>query len=677
LNLNWEAHGTTSASEVSATTLTISLWYQDTTWVPIHTVTTSAYSIDRAYGWGEYAIPQPFADYIHNDEIKIRVELSHQLPTPQDWTQRLYLRWILLEVWNDVALNTINASTVDVLSTGFECTGTSAALYAEDAASLQFSRITAPSGESGQLQFAVEYNLGYYGMSPLFGLRFGHYDWCSVEGGAAFSYTGRIYIEDGASDPFLCLLRRNPGDPVSPDTRHAIVPLEGDWRQGQVIRLRFEINYTVSTSTTIAIDVDWAGLQIVREPHPIVLCEALNDTLYAKQTAWFNITCLDGKAPITEVRLSPWGDLIGNAAGSYFYSHYVSAAGATNLSLLVQDAEADEYTLPVGSLQALYRPIAITLYLTEDPLLQEFVIQLLMKDLLANTPLALYPFTKTIYKNGSWFRQQTHQTTPQGSFTIHESVLDYLDWNYTVTISTAQTPIYEATSVQSSIILSQCPPYLFINNVSYAVPLKANDQITLNYTALCQTPLQALWLYKNNLPFLPLPTTRGTLTFTFQDVGGVWEYRLYANNTRGFQGFSAPFTLDIMKLETSLQLESVLNPNDHAIILAINLVDEFNRSCPNVPLQITIHDFGKVFYSQEVRTGMDGAFLIIHFDQYLDHSFTIEIASESTSLYKGTLLTEGDLTYQGYPLYNILGIGTAIGAAVAIFTIMRRRISRR
>jgi len=86
---------------------------------------------------------------------------------------------------------------------------------------------------------------------------------------------------------------------------------------------------------------------------------------------------------------------------------------------------------------------------------------------------------------------------------------------------------------------------------------------------------------------------------------------------------------------------------------------------------------GALFYTQEVRTGMDGAYLIVHFDQYLDHTFTIEIASESTSLYKGTILTEGALTYEGYPLYSILGIGVAVGVVSVVSLSIKRRIKRR
>jgi hypothetical protein len=172
-----------------------------------------------------------------------------------------------------------------------------------------------------------------------------------------------------------------------------------------------------------------------------------------------------------------------------------------------------------------------------------------------------------------------------------------------------------------------------------------------------------------------MPAMLGTHNFTFHDTGGVWEYRLYANNSRRFQAYSIPFKLKIIPLKTTLQLKSTLDMESHAVALEVRLYDELNRTCMNVPLQVTIFDKGKVFYDQCVATGMDGVALIIHFDQYLDHSFTIQIASEATPLYKGALLTAGDLSYNGYPMYWILALGFLAGFVGCSFLVIQRRIA--
>jgi hypothetical protein len=450
--------------------------------------------------------------------------------------------------------------------------------------------------------------------------------------------------------------------------------MKGDCRLSGTIQLLLKVDYDVNALATIRFLTDWARLQIVRQPAPITLATLLNSTIYAGQTVWLNITCLDGKTPITEIRIQPWNELVGSAMGSYLHPHVTVAGGSFPLSLLIWDSEGNQYTQPIGTLTVLHRPISVAIYLSEDPLVQEFVLQLLMKDILSNTPLALYTFTKTILQNGTWFRQQTHQTTTGGTFTIHEPVQDYLGWNYTVVISTLQTSLYEATTVFASIVLSKCPPYLYLNRWYYSVPLKANDPIVLNYTVKCLTSLEALWLCKNGSLFLPMPTALGTHNFTFHDVGGAWEYRLYGNNSHQFQAYSAAFKLKIIPLKTAIRLGSTLDAESYAIALEVRLYDELNRSCANVPLQITIFDGDRVFYDQQVTTGMDGVALLIHFDRYMDHSFTIQITSEATPLYKGALLTSGDFTYHGYPLYWVLELVGVLGGVSATLVLIKRRL---
>jgi len=677
LVLNWETHGFGFCSGYTIETrIKVYIWYQNSQWIPIHTISTPIARIDRTNGWQEYTIPSPYSNYLIADELKVKIEFSQELIQPFSWGQWLYINWLVLEVRNNVALNSINATAVNLLSQGFDLQGDIGLMHEEDENPLIFERITAPNGETGFLQFEIEYDLGYYAPETLYGLRFSHQDWVEFEGSGSYSFKGNISVIGASFESFLCYIRRNLNDPITPSIKHAIIPILGDWRINGKIRLRYDIEYTVSSQMTFYAKVDWAKIQIVRGPAPVVVFDVLNSTIYAEQNAWLNITCLDGKAPITEIRLRPWNDLVGTSAGSYLYSQYVAYAGDITLTLTVSDADGDQYDIPLGILQVLHRPISIALYLSEDPLLQEFSIQLYIKDILSNDPLPLYPFTKIILKNGTWFRQQNHQTMPDGTFTIHESVQDYLDWNYTVIIETAETSVYEAASVFSYIVLSQCPPYITITNVSYGTPLKANDLIFVEYSVTCQMELDALVLLRNGTIYLSLPTELGDHNFTFQDVGGYWEYYLYANNSRGFQGFSSSFTLNITPLNTYLALNSKLDTTAHTIILNVQLFDELNRSCIGVPIQITIYDFGKVFYTHDLITGQDGAHLLIHFDQYLDHSFTITITSQATPLYSGAMLSEGGLAYEGYPLYTILGIGVAVGCVSVILCYIKKRLRR-
>jgi len=657
LTLNIEGSAMCSTHQyANFTQITIYL-YNRTSWSPIYSVTSPSDSIDWVNGWCEYSIPLPYDNYLAGTSFRVKVELMQQLTVLQTWTQRLYLHWLLLELRKDVALAVISPTKIAMLTSGFSMTGGIAELAAEDGNYFQIERPLPAGGEKGAIQFILSYNLGYYGMDSLFGLRFAHFEWFGVVGATSYSRSGSIYLNMTSGNQFLCLLRHNTLGVVRPDIHHTCFPIEGDWQVNGTLRLLYKLDYNVIGNATIRFLVDWARLQIIRPPNPIVSPRLLNETIYAGQTVWLNITCLDGKAPISEIRMQPWNELVGTAAGCYLYAHKTDAGGKVSLSLVLKDAEGDQYSQPIGILTVIHRPLSISLYLSEEPYAQEFIIQLQMRDILSNTPIPRYSFTKTILQNGTWFRQQTHQTNPSGFFSIHEPVQDYLDWNYTVIISTPQTSLYEATTVYASIVLSKCPPYLFINQIRYATPLRANDPIVLNYTVTCLTPLEALWLCKNGSLFLPLPIDLGTHNVTFHDVGGTWEYWLYANNSRKFQGYSAPFILKITPLKTALQLKSTLELESHAVALEIRLYDELNRSCVNVPLHITVFDNGQVFYEQTVTTGMDGVALLVHFDQYLDHSFTIQVTSEATPFYKGALLTAGTLSYHGYPLYWVITLG--------------------
>ncbi|MFX1293372.1 MAG: hypothetical protein ACFFD2_00740 [Promethearchaeota archaeon] len=562
LNLNWEVYGRGSVTGLIETRITVYIFHQNTEWLPIHTIYTPEDLIRYTYGWHEYTIPTPYIDYINADEIKIKIELSQQLTQQRSWTQWLYACWFLLECQNDVSLNSVNATEINVITEGFESSDNINALHVEDGDYFTISRTDPPIGGTQHIQFIITYDIGYYENETLLGLRFSHLDWFMFVGTGAYTYNGEISVVGESSDMWLCYIRQMRSDPVIPGELHATFPITGDWNLDEKITLRYDIDYMIETSELVCIKIDWASIQIVRGPDPIVVFTKLNNTIYAQQDAWFNIICLDGKAQITEIRLLPWDTLIGTASGNYLHSQYMNFAGDISISITIRDAEDELYVIPFGEITVLHRPLSISLDLSEDPLLQEFIIQLSIKDMFTNDPLALYPFTKTILQNGSLFRQQNYQTTLDGMFEIHENVSDYLDWNYTVIIETQETSTHEATSVFASIILSQCPPYLYIDNISYDTPLKTYDRIILNYTVICQSELDILLLYKNDSIFLNLPTELGSHSFIFQDIRGFWEYYLYANNSRGFQGYSSPFTLNITPVFSN-EKESPLSPHEY------------------------------------------------------------------------------------------------------------------
>ena len=674
LVLNWEACGIGSEFGYTLNThLTVSIEYQGATWVPIHEVDSNSQSIARTYGWHEHTIPQPYSDYVIGDEIQVKFELSHQLSQPRTWTQRLYLYWFLLEIRKDVSLNQINASSITLYSPGFTTSGNASALLSEDSATYYAERTAESGSETGRVQFAVTYDLGYYGIETLLGLRFTHHDWFHTTGAITTTYEGKIHVMGASFNMSLCYIRDSMADPTTPDVQHATSLISGDWVVNQSISFLYDISYSVTGPAILYAHVDWASLEIVRHPDPVIVPTLLNATIYASQSFWLNVSCLDGKAPITEIRLGPWDELIGTAEGNYLHSRFMGSAGTFALNLTLRDADGNTYTAPAGDLTVLHRPISIALFLSEDPYYQEVQLYLTMRDILSNNPLALYPFSKTILKNGSWFRQQDHQTDPSGNFYIQEPVIDYLGWNYTVIIDTVETSVYEATSVRASIILSDCTPFPSIDDLIYGLPLKASDQMLLDYSVQCQAPLDELWLCRNHSLYWPLPTNLGTHNFTFQDEAGIWEYYLYAN-ARGYEGYSTPIYTNISHLDTMLVLDSSLDMGSHSIVMDIELVDELNRSCPGVPLTVTIYDFGEVFYQENVITGMGGVMLITHFDPYLDHAFTVQIISESTSLYEGAILTAGNLSYDGYPLYTVIGILVAVGVVSVVLSLIRRRL---
>ncbi len=676
LLLNWEVWGFgTVIGFATETKIEASIEYQGATWMSVHNVSSTDENIEQSYGWFEFEIPQPYPDYIVSNQIRLRFELSQSLSTSMTWSQYFYIQWLVLEFQQNVSRNIISASQLTLLTPNATSTGGTGSLLLEDAVLYEVEH-TNP-GASGTLQILLEYDLGLYGLDPLLGIRFSHMDWIEIKGAVSYSYMGRIYLVGESSNTFLCYLRAFTGEPVTPDVKHGTFMALGNPIVNQSIKLLYDIQYTLSGSGTLHVYLDWARLCIVRNPNPIVLTSLLSNTIYVDETIELNITCLDGQAPISKVTVEPWSEIVGSTAGSYEYSRFIGTAGDIALAIEVEDAGGNVFTFPVDTLHVIHRPISIALYLSEDSYTQEFNIYFEMRDLLLGSPLALFPFSKTILKNGNWFRQQNHQTTPTGTFSTSESVVDYLDWNYTVIIDTTETPVYEATSVSASIILSDATPYLTLNDLIYIDPLKASNDMMLNYTILCQAPLSSLWLYRNVTPFLSLPVDLGLNNFTFQDITGTWEYFLYAESSRGQIGFSGTTTVTINPLNTSITLDSTLSMDQHALVLDIELIDELNRSCSGVLLDLIIYDNGEVFYQEAVITGLDGVQLLVHFDQYVDHSFTIEITSETNAVYKGAVVSKSGLSYSGYPLYTVIEVGIAVGVVAVVLCIIKRRFRTR
>ncbi|MHA1130405.1 MAG: hypothetical protein ACTSQQ_06305, partial [Candidatus Helarchaeota archaeon] len=109
LTLNWEVMGFgTVAGLASLTIINFSIWYQNSVWREIHSVSTPDHVIDRTYGWAEYVLPRPYEDYITGNELKVKIEIDQQLIQSQDWYQYLYIQWLLLEIEEHTAMNTLN-----------------------------------------------------------------------------------------------------------------------------------------------------------------------------------------------------------------------------------------------------------------------------------------------------------------------------------------------------------------------------------------------------------------------------------------------------------------------------------------------------------------------------------------------------------------------------------------
>ncbi|MHA1266178.1 MAG: hypothetical protein ACTSRS_13175 [Candidatus Helarchaeota archaeon] len=679
--LDWEFQvGTTVGGKVAMTQVMIDLWnFSRGSWAPIHILNGTEVDgmVDRAYGWNNYTFAHPFSDFINGDQIRVRFVLTHNLQVPLTWTQQLYFFYLVLEARHDVAVTTIQVSALNNPSPSWTSSGTLSSLKQLDATFFTFNRtITAP-GESGTLLFNLTFDLGYYGLTELYGLRFSHLEWVRLFGDVIGNYLGRVWLV-GKSKQFLCYFREFRNDPIVPDKLYATFPALGNWLVNGTITLQYELSYNIATSLGAKIELflDWGAITAIRSPEPIFVHLPFNPTIYTLQSFQLEVTALNGLYPLTQIQILPWGDTLGFSEGIYQYSRMISQAGNVNISLYAEDSSGANYTIPLGTITVLPRPISIPIYLTEDPFHSEFIISLQIRDVLSNTPLALYPFTKTILKDGTFFREQSHQTSSDGSFTIHEPVAEYLGINYTVHVQTWATGTYAMADVWTSILLSNATPFITINQVSYPTPLKVDTPITISYSIICQAAIDQVWLYRNSSPLLSIPGGIGTFNYTFTGVQGVWQYSLRAVSMYGQMGYSTPFILNISALDTYLVCESQLDPNQHAIIFQIRLFDELNRSVVGIPLDITIHDFGAIAHFERITTGIDGIMLIYHFDQYLDHLFSIQIASESTELYKSALLSESGLSYEGYPLYTILEFGIALGITSLLLNFIRQKIRR-
>ena len=677
LILNWEIMACGPSTIIADfQSVKVFIKYQDSTWIQIHSVNASNFEkIDRAYGWGDYTIPMPFEDYIISDQIQLRFEYQTQLTAPANWDHLFYFWMLVLEYQQNAAVTTLPPKQITLLSPNTTTTGGLLALYTVEGYYYEITKSIVP-GSSGTLQFVVEYDLSHYGVDLLLGILFEHLDFIDIDSGSGFV---QIFIVGESSNLFLAYSRdhtwmTNPD--IVPDDRRGTFFALGDFDVNRSIHLLYDVHYTNFGSSVVKVAIDLAQLSVVRDANPIIVSDLQDPIIYAGNSVQLNMTCLDGRAPITQITVEPWGDFIGMGEGFYTYSRLIPTADDQNISIIVEDAAGHVYNHSLGIVTVLPRPIAISLYLTENAYEQEFAFYFTMADLFSGSPLALFPFTKTILKNGILFRQQDHQTTPTGEFYLEEGVIDYLDQNYTVIISTTDTPVYGATQVQASIILSDTTPFITIDGVTHANPLKANTLISLDYTTNSQGSLDTLWLYRNDTSYLQItPADLGSYNFSFVDESGYWKYYFRGTSTRGHVGYSNPLNLNISALETTIQCDSNLNMDDHVISLDIDLVDELSRNCAGVPLQVVIYDFDEVFYEQSLVTGIGGVILFIHFDRFLDHAFSIQITSAATPLYEGaSLVTQSEMAFEGFPLYTILLSSVVAGVISFLLLVIKRRL---
>lgn len=87
------------------------------------------------------------------------------------------------------------------------------------------------------------------------------------------------------------------------------------------------------------VNVDWSTIHIICAPNPIVISQLFNHTIRVQQVVWLNIIYFNGKAPITEIRLAPSGDLIAAAEGFSLYARSITTVEQISLYLMVRDVE--------------------------------------------------------------------------------------------------------------------------------------------------------------------------------------------------------------------------------------------------------------------------------------------------------------------------------------------------
>ena len=361
LNLNWEVHGMAANIDTASanyTSITAFIEHQNSSWIPIYSITSPTAKIPFPYGWNQYRIPTPLEQHLQGDQIRVRFNLANQLISNASWTQRLYIYWLVLEFQKDVARIRVNASRFELLTPGFTASGDLDDLSAEDGEGIFFERVTNPEGESGTMQFIVEYDLGYYGLEELLGLRFSHYDWVDVNGIGSFSYEGVISIVGDEFNAYLCHIRDKTTWAVTPNVQHGTYIAIGNCGVNQCIRLLFSIQYRFDNGPfTFRVHADWCSLSIIRSAAPLVVLHQLSNTLYVDEVVQLNVTCLEGKVPISEVRLAPWDALLGVSQGNYMYSRVIEESGEFNLFITIQDEDFDSFTFSIGTVRVVQNPL--------------------------------------------------------------------------------------------------------------------------------------------------------------------------------------------------------------------------------------------------------------------------------------------------------------------------------
>ena len=137
---------------------------------------------------------------------------------------------LVLEYQQNAAVTSLPPKQITLLSPNTTTTGDLSALHTAEGYYYEITKSIVP-GSSGTLQFMVEYDLSYYGVDSLLGIRFEHLDFLLDLASGSFSFP-KIYIVGESSNLFLTYLRddtwmSNPY--IVPDDRRGTFYALGDF----------------------------------------------------------------------------------------------------------------------------------------------------------------------------------------------------------------------------------------------------------------------------------------------------------------------------------------------------------------------------------------------------------------------------------------------------------------